>query len=182
MAGDFGVVGSQIQKDLGIEWAPKADILNEFVKESGGRCDTWMISYWYDHSGEDFDWFVEGADFEVLAPAPPPIADRQRKLHPSEVLPEAGERTTTTRSYTRTSTAPSPRTPTCSGPARPRSRTLGPPAARLIYGRTGEQLIAGRVRRGHGRLRPDAEAGYLKVNAKATVVLACGDYGAKSRR
>ena len=32
MAGDFGVVGSQIQKDLGIEWAPKADIMNEYVK------------------------------------------------------------------------------------------------------------------------------------------------------
>lgn len=34
MAGDFGVVGSQIQKNLGIEWAPKEDILNEFVKET----------------------------------------------------------------------------------------------------------------------------------------------------
>ena len=55
MAGDFGVVGSQIQKDLGIEWAPKEDIFNEFVKETGGRCDTWMMNYWYDHSGEDFD-------------------------------------------------------------------------------------------------------------------------------
>ena len=60
MAGDFGVVGSQIQKDLGIEWAPKADIMNEYVKETGGRCDTWMMSYWYDHSGEDFDWFKIG--------------------------------------------------------------------------------------------------------------------------
>ncbi|MEG1247015.1 FAD-binding protein, partial [Gordonibacter sp.] len=66
MAGDFGVVGSKIQKDLGIEWAPKEDIFNEFVKETGGRADTWMLNYWYDHSGEDFDWFVENADYEVL--------------------------------------------------------------------------------------------------------------------
>ena len=118
MAGDFGVVGSQIQKDLGIEWAPKADIMNEYVKETGGRCDTWMMSYWYDHSGEDFDWFIEGADYEVLKFHGRQPRDRQAELHPPEVLPQAGKRTTTRKKCTRTSTAPSPRTPTCSGRAR----------------------------------------------------------------
>ena len=66
MAGDFGVVGSQIQKDLGIEWAPKEVIMHEMQKECASRIDPWMLSYWYDHSGADFDWFVEGSDFEVL--------------------------------------------------------------------------------------------------------------------
>ena len=55
MAGDFGVVGSQIQKDLGIEWAPKSVIMHEMQKECASRIDPWMMGYWYDHSGQDFD-------------------------------------------------------------------------------------------------------------------------------
>lgn len=90
MAGDFGVVGSQIQKNLGIEWAPKEDILNEFVKETGGRCDTWMINYWYDHSGEDFDWFIENADYEVLeSTAVDRKTDKENYIRP-KCFPQAG--------------------------------------------------------------------------------------------
>lgn len=59
MAGDFGVVGSKIQKDLGIEWAPKEDIVNELMKDMAFRPDPKFLGYWYDHSGEDFDWFIE---------------------------------------------------------------------------------------------------------------------------
>lgn len=33
MAGDFGVIGSKIQKDLGIEWAGKDVIVNQLMKD-----------------------------------------------------------------------------------------------------------------------------------------------------
>ena len=66
MACDFGVVGSQIQKELGIEWAGKDVIVNQLMKDMCYRPTPDFLGYWYDHSGEDFDWLVEGADFEVL--------------------------------------------------------------------------------------------------------------------
>ena len=66
MAGDFGVVGSKIQKDLGIEWAPKGAIVNQLQKDMTYRPTPALLNYWYDHSGEDFDWFIDGAEFEVL--------------------------------------------------------------------------------------------------------------------
>ena len=86
MAGDFGVVGSQIQKDLGIEWAGKDVIVNQLMKDMCYRPTPDFLGYWYDHSGEDFDWLVEGADFEVLTST---AADQQAQLHPPEVLPRA---------------------------------------------------------------------------------------------
>ena len=84
MAGDFGVVGSQIQKDLGIEWAPKEDIVNELMKDMAFRPDPKFLGYWYDHSGEDFDWFIEGADYEVL----PTTAANQTTDNPNYIRPK----------------------------------------------------------------------------------------------
>ena len=122
MAGDFGVVGSQIQKDLGIEWAPKEDIVNELMKDMAFRPDPKFLGYWYDHSGEDFDWFIEGADYEVL----PTTAANQTTDNPNYIRPKCfpAKATTGKRSTTPTSTAPSQRTPICSGPARPRKTQL----------------------------------------------------------
>ena len=65
-AGDFGVVESRIQKELGIEWAPKSEIVNQLMKDMCYRPNPDFLGYWYDHSGEDFDWYIEGADYEVL--------------------------------------------------------------------------------------------------------------------
>ena len=156
MAGDFGVVGSQIQKDLGIEWAPKEDIFNEFVKETGGRCDTWMMNYWYDHSGEDFDWFIEGADYEVLeSTAANRKTDKPNFIRPKcfppletynykeEVYPYFHGTITTN--------------PNMQWACEAAFNAAVAGGAELIYNAEGEQLIV--------------------ENAKA-VVLCCGDYGA----
>ncbi len=67
MAGAFGVVNSEIQKSIGIEWAPKADVVNQLMKDMCYRPNPDFLNYWYDHSGEAFDWFVEGADYELVA-------------------------------------------------------------------------------------------------------------------
>lgn len=175
MAGDFGVVGSQIQKDLGIEWAPKADIMNEMAKECGSRIDTWMMSYWYDHSGEDFDWFVEGADFEVLtATAAEKQTDKEFYIRPKcfpksenydyheEYIP-----------YFHGTITTNPNMQWACQAAMDAGKTAG---GEIIFGATGEQLIqdeSGAVIGAYAQ----TEAGYIKVNAKQ-VVLTCGDYGA----
>jgi hypothetical protein len=44
MAGDFGVVGSKIQKDLGIKWAPKADIINQLQKDMTYRTNPVLVN------------------------------------------------------------------------------------------------------------------------------------------
>lgn len=174
MAGDFGVVGSQIQKDLGIEWAPKEDIFNEFVKETGGRCDTWMMNYWYDHSGEDFDWFIEGADYEVLeSTAANRKTDKPNFIRPKcfppletynykeEVYPYFHGTITTN--------------PNMQWACEAAFNAAVAGGAELIYNAEGEQLIVENDKVvGAYAKTPD---GYLKVNAKA-VVLCCGDYGA----
>ena len=175
MAGDFGVVGSQIQKDLGIEWAPKADIMNEMAKECGSRIDTWMMSYWYDHSGQDFDWFVEGADFEVLtATAAEKQTDKEFYIRPKcfpksenydyheEYIP-----------YFHGTITTNPNMQWACQAAMDAGKAAG---GEIIFGATGEQLIqdeSGAVIGAYAQ----TEAGYIKVNAKQ-VVLTCGDYGA----
>lgn len=175
MAGDFGVVGSQIQKDLGIEWAPKADIMNEMAKECGSRIDTWMMSYWYDHSGQDFDWFVEGADFEVLTgTAAEKQTDKEFYIRPKcfpksenydyheEYIP-----------YFHGTITTNPNMQWACQAAMDAGKAAG---GEIIFGATGEQLIqdeSGAVIGAYAQ----TEAGYIKVNAKQ-VVLTCGDYGA----
>ena len=174
MAGDFGVVGSQIQKNLGIEWAPKEDILNEFVKETGGRCDTWMINYWYDHSGEDFDWFIENADYEVLeSTAADRKTDKENYIRPKcfpkletynykeELYPYFHGTITTN--------------PNMQWACQAAFNDAVGAGAELIYEAEGEQLIvdeSGTVTGAYAK----TPNGYLKVNAKATVIC-CGDYG-----
>lgn len=175
MAGDFGVVGSQIQKDLGIEWAPKEDVLNEFVKETGGRCDTWMTSYWYDHSGEDFDWFIENADYEVLkSTAANRETDKENFIRPKCFPPLEGYNyKEELYPYFHGTITANPNMQWCCQAAFNDAVAAG---AELIYGAEGELLItddSGAVTGAYAK----TSDGYLKVNAKATI-LCCGDYGA----
>ncbi|MBC2888433.1 FAD-dependent oxidoreductase [Gordonibacter massiliensis (ex Traore et al. 2017)] len=174
MAGDFGVVGSKIQKDLGIEWAPKEDILNEFVKETGGRCDTWMTNYWYDHSGEDFDWFIENADYEVLkSTAANRETDKPNYIRPKCFPPQEGYNyKEEVYPYFHGTITTNPNMQWACQAAFEDAMKAG---AELIYNAEGEQLIVedGTVKGAYAKTKD----GYLKVNAKA-VVLCCGDYGA----
>lgn len=173
MAGDFGVVGSQIQKDLGIEWAPKADIMNEYVKETGGRCDTWMMSYWYDHSGEDFDWFIEGADYEVLKST---AANRETDK-PNFIRPKCFPKLETydykeeVYPYFHGTITTNPNMQWACEAAFNAAMAAG---AELIYEAEGEQLI----KEGDkvvGVYASDEDGNIVRINAKKGVVLSCGD-------
>ena len=127
MAGDFGVVGSQIQKDLGIEWAPKEDIFNEFVKETGGRCDTWMMNYWYDTRARISTGSSRAPTTKCWNP-PRPTARRTSRTSSARSASRRWKPTTTRKKSTPTSTAPLPRTRTCSGRAKQRSTQPWPAA------------------------------------------------------
>ncbi len=83
MAGAFGVVNSKIQQSAGITWAPKGDIVNQLMKDMCYRPNPDFLNYWYDHSGEAFDWFVEGADYELI----PNTADNKQTDKPNFLRP-----------------------------------------------------------------------------------------------
>lgn len=177
MAGDFGVVGSQIQKDLGIEWAPKEVIMHEMQKECASRIDPWMLSYWYDHSGQDFDWFVEGADFEVLkGTAAEKETDKEFYIRP-KCFPrnEGYDYSEEFYPYYHGTITTNPNMQWACQAAMDAGVAAG---GQIIFGAAGEQLIQdedGTVTGAYAK----TDAGYIKVNAKQ-VVLTCGDYGANN--
>lgn len=175
MAGDFGVVGSQIQKGLGIEWAPKDVIMHEMQKECASRIDPWMLSYWYDHSGADFDWFVEGADFEVLkGTAAEKETDKEFYIRP-KCFPrnEGYNYEEEFYPYFHGTITTNPNMQWACQAAMDAGVAAG---GQIIFGAAGEQLIQdenGTVTGAYAK----TDNGYIKVNAKQTVLCA-GDYGA----
>ena len=177
MAGDFGVVGSQIQKDLGIEWAPKEVIMHEMQKECASRIDPWMLSYWYDHSGIDFDWFIEGSDFEVLkSTAAEKETDKECYIRP-KCFPrnEGYDYREEFYPYFHGTITANPNMQWACQAAMDAGVAAG---GQIIFGAAGEQLIQdedGTVTGAYAK----TDAGYIKVNAKQ-VVLTCGDYGANN--
>ena len=176
MAGDFGVVGSQIQKDLGIEWAPKADIMNEMAKECGSRIDTWMHRATGTTTPARTSTGSSRAPTSRCSPPPPPSkqTDKEFYIRPKcfpksdnydyheEYIP-----------YFHGTITTNPNMQWACQAAMDAGKAAG---GEIIFGAAGEQLIqdeSGAVIGAYAK----TDNGYIKVNAKQ-VVLTCGDYGA----
>jgi succinate dehydrogenase/fumarate reductase flavoprotein subunit len=174
MAGDFGVVGSQIQKNLGIEWAGKDVIVNQLMKDMAYRPTPDFLGYWYDHSGADFDWLVEGADFEVLtASAANQTTDKPFYIRPKCFPPLAGyDYRTEYYPYFHGTITTNPNMQWSLDAAAAKAQEMG---AEFLFSTWGEQLIVegGKVT---GAYVHDKSGAYTQINAKA-VVLATGDFG-----
>ena len=175
MAGDFGVIGSKIQKDLGIEWAGKDVIVNQLMKDMCYRPTPDFLGYWYDHSGEDFDWFVEGADFEVLkSTAANQETDKPCYIRPKCFPPLEGyDYKTEYYPYFHGTITTNPNMQWTLEAAVAAAESMG---AQMIYATWGEQLIVDDAGRVTGAYVHDADGVYTQINAKA-VVLATGDWG-----
>ncbi|MDR0513596.1 MAG: FAD-binding protein [Coriobacteriaceae bacterium] len=174
MAGDFGVIGSKIQKDLGIKWADKGTVMNQLMKDMCYRPTPAFIDYWYDHSGADFDWFVEGADFEVLtSTAAEKQTDNPYYIRPKCFPPLAGyDYKTEFYPYFHGTITANPNMQWTLDAALAAAEKAG---AEFIFSTWGEQLIVegGAVT---GAYVCDKDKNYTRINAKA-VVLATGDFG-----
>lgn len=57
-SGQYGTLGNKFQRQLGITF-DKHEAINEHLKQMGYRADQRVWNYWADHSGEDFDWFID---------------------------------------------------------------------------------------------------------------------------
>lgn len=176
MAGDFGVVDSQIQKDLGIEWAPKEDIINELMKDMAYRPDPEFLGYWYDHSGEDFDWFIEGADYEVL----PTTAANQKTDKPNYIRPkcfpplEGYDWHEEYYPYFHGTITTNPNMQWACQAAQQAATDTG--NVEIMFATWGEQLIKGDDGAISGIYVHDMDGKYTKINCKS-VVVTTGDYG-----
>ncbi|MDR1421694.1 MAG: FAD-dependent oxidoreductase [Coriobacteriales bacterium] len=175
MAGDFGVIGSQIQKNLGIEWAAKTDIVNQLQKDMTYRPTPSLHNYWYEHSGADFDWFVEGADFEILpSTAANKATDKPNYIRPKCFPPLEGyDWRTEYFPYFHGTITTNPNMDWACQNTLDKAEAAG---ARLIYGTWGEQLITDGSGAVVGAYVHDKDDVYRQINAKA-VVLSTGDYG-----
>lgn len=159
MAGDFGVIGSKIQKDLGIEWAGKDVIVNQLMKDMCYRPTPDFLGYWYDHSGEDFDWFVEGADFEVLkSTAANQETDKPCYIRPKCFPPLEGyDYKTEYYPYFHGTITTNPNMQWTLEAAVAAAESMG---AQMIYGTWGEQLIVDDAGRVTGAYVHDADGAY----------------------
>ena len=177
MAGDFGVVGSQIQKDLGIEWAGKDVIVNQLMKDMCNRPTPDFLNFWYENSGAAFDWFIEGADYEVLpSTAANQSTDKTNYIRPKCFPPLAGyDYRTEYHPYFHGTITTNPNMQWALEAAANAAVAAG---ADLRFSTWGEQLIVdnGTVT---GAYLHDADGNYTQVNAKA-VVITTGDFGNNS--
>ncbi|GHU99143.1 FAD-binding dehydrogenase [Spirochaetia bacterium] len=175
MAGDFGVVGSQIQKNLGIQWAPKSVIVNQLMKDMTYRPNPELLNYWYDHSGADFDWFVEGADFEVL----PSTAANKSTGNPNYIRPkcfpplEGYDYRTEYYPYFHGTITTNPNMQWAMEACHELGAAKG---VQVLYAHKGEQLIKGPNGAIAGAYVSDVDGSYTRINARA-VVLSTGDFG-----
>lgn len=174
MAGDFGVVGSKIQQDLGIQWEDKGTIVGQLMKDMCYRPTPDFLNYWYDHSGADFDWFVEGADFEVLtSTAANQVTDKPHYIRP-KCFPmlEGYDWKKEFFPYFHGTLTTNPNMQWSLEAALAAAKAAG---AEFKFSTVGEQLIVeeGKV---VGAYVHDAEGNYTQINAGA-VVLTTGDFG-----
>lgn len=175
MAGDFGVVGSQIQKDLGIEWDAKTDIVNQLQKDMTYRPTPALFNYWYDNSGVDFDWFVEGADFEVLpTTAANKATNKEFYIRPKCFPPMEGYdwRTEYFPYFHGTITT----NPNMDWACQNTLAIAEAAGAQFLYGTWGEQLIVDDSGAVTGAYLHNKDGVYTQVNALA-VILCTGDFG-----
>ncbi|MDR0500606.1 MAG: FAD-dependent oxidoreductase [Coriobacteriales bacterium] len=175
MAGDFGVVDCQIQKDLGIKWASKADIVNQLQKDMTYRTNPALLNYWYDHSGADFDWFLEGASYEVL----PSTAANKTTENPNYIRPkcfpalEGYDWREEYYPYFHGTVTTNPNMDWACINCLDIAEAAG---AKTYYGTSAELLITDSSGAVTGAYVRNADDKVTQINAKA-VVLSCGDYG-----
>lgn len=174
MAGDFGIYGSQVQKDLGMELADKAEVVHQLMKDMTFRPNERMLNYWYDHSGEDFDWLIGKSDYEVLQTSADMASGEKECVIRPKCYPvlEGYDRSTELFPYFNGTVTTEPSVGWCMESCQEIAEGNG---AELLFGMFAEQLIKDDNGRVTGAYVHDSKGAYTQINASKGVVLCCGD-------
>lgn len=174
MAGDFGIYGSKIQKDLGMELADKAEVVHQLMKDMTFRPNERLLNYWYDHSGEDFDWLIGESDYEVLKTSADMASGEKECVIRPKCFPvlEGYDRSSELFPYFNGSLTTEPSVGWCMESCQ---KVAEGNDAELIFGVFAEQLVKDGSGRVTGAYIRDEKGEYTQINASKGVVLCCGD-------
>lgn len=171
-SGEFGTIGSQFHKELGIEQPEPREVVSQLMKAMVNRPNAHLLNYWADHSGEDLDWYVSNSDYELC-----------RSTDDSPSAPDAPcifpMRCPVAENYDwRTARNPNaPGTfllfPNHGWAMRDSLAAAEQDGAEARFNVAGKQLVVedGKVK----GVIASTEDGYIQVNAAKGVILTCGD-------
>lgn len=174
MAGDFGIYGSKIQSDLGMELADKAEVVNQLMKDMTFRPNARLLGYWYDHSGEDFDWLVSGSDYEVVPTSATPASGEKDCVIRPKCFPmlEGYDRSTELFPFFNGTVTTEPSVGWCMESCQAIAEGAG---AEFMFSTFAEQLVKDESGRVTGAYVHDGNGTYTQINAAKGVILCCGD-------
>ena len=169
---DFGVVGSKLQEELGIEWASKNEVVMQLMKDMCYRPNPRLLNYWFENSGAAFDWCIEGVDYQLLDSS---IAEPTQELYVRPKMFPALDGYDWKEEYYPYFHGTLMTLPSAQWVMQNCVDKAEGAGAEFHYGMYADQLIVedGRV---VGAYAHDEQGVYTRYNAKA-VVLSCGDFG-----
>lgn len=174
LSGDFGIYGSKIQQDLGMELASKEEVVNQLMKDMTFRPHASLLSYWYDHSGEDFDWLISESDYEVVPTSATPASGEKENVIRPKCYPvlEGYDRSKELFPFFNGSVTTEPSVGWCLESCQQIAEANG---AELLFGMFAEQLITDDSGRVTGAYVHDKGGDYTQIDASKGVILCCGD-------
>ena len=170
---DFGVIGSKLQEQLGIEWAPKNDVVKQLMKDMCYRPNPRLLNYWYENSGAAFDWCIEGVDYQLLESS---IAEPTQELYVRPKMFPALDGYDWKEEYYPYFHGTLMTLPSSQWVMQNCVDKAQEAGAEFYYGMYADQLIVDDAGKVVGAYAHDEAGTYTKYNAKA-IVLSCGDFG-----
>lgn len=177
----YGALNSSVHKALGQPELDPATVVNELQKCMGYRADQQLLMYWGTHSGEDFDWWLEPVEYDLLmADTDQPPADSKLWIKPTHWphdpsynwLDENCPCVIGELAFVSADPSKAGHIPVCEANA----QLAIDNGAEFIFCTFGRQLIKedGRVT---GAIAQRQTGEYIRINASKGVILTCGDMG-----
>ena len=178
----YGALNSSVHKALGQPELDPARVVNELQKCMGYRGDQQLLMYWGTHSGEDFDWWLEPVEYDLLmADTDQPPAGSQLWIKPTHWPHDSSynwldeNRPCVIGELAFVSADPSKagHVPVCEANAQ-YAIDHGAEFQFCTFGRYLEKDGDGRVT---GAIAQRQDGTYVRYNAAKGVILTCGDMG-----
>ena len=177
----YGPLNSSVHKALGQPELDPATVVNELQKCMGYRADQQLLMYWGTHSGEDFDWWLEPVEYDLLmADTDKAPEGSQLWIKPSHWPHDPGYNWLEENcpcvigelAFVSADPSKTGHFPVCEANA----QVAIDNGAEFVFCAFGRQLIKenGRVT---GAIAQRQTGEYLRINASKGVILCCGDIG-----